>query len=238
MQKENDQVVINKVPALIQSQSKASDLSLYKYVLDHTRELEILARVRIETRQKYISGAYRMQVTPEQGQFLAMMVKSIGATKIIEVGVFSGYSSIAMASALPENGLLVAIDINSEFMGVAKNFWHQAGLESKIRKELGEAKIILNRILSEEGEGSYDFAFIDADKTGYADYYEKLIKLLKTGGLIIVDNILWGGKVADPDINDEETVAIREFLDQVYKDDRIDLSVVPIGDGIAICRKK
>eukprot|EP01023_Acetabularia_acetabulum_P034044 TRINITY_DN31972_c0_g1_i1.p2 TRINITY_DN31972_c0_g1~~TRINITY_DN31972_c0_g1_i1.p2 ORF type:complete len:126 (-),score=20.71 TRINITY_DN31972_c0_g1_i1:251-628(-) len=117
-----------------------------------------------------------------------------------------------------------------------QKFWQ--GLESKIRKELGEAKIILNRILSEEGEGSYDFAFIDADKTGYADYYEKLIKLLKTGGLIIVDNILWGGKVADPDINDEETVAIREFLDQVYKDDRIDLSVVPIGDGIAICRKK
>eukprot|EP01024_Parvocaulis_polyphysoides_P039945 TRINITY_DN36206_c0_g1_i3.p1 TRINITY_DN36206_c0_g1~~TRINITY_DN36206_c0_g1_i3.p1 ORF type:complete len:311 (+),score=45.59 TRINITY_DN36206_c0_g1_i3:93-935(+) len=230
-------VVINKTPVLIESQEAGLSLDLYKYLLDHTREPEIMARVRIETAEQFGKGSSAMQVTPEQGQFLSMLVKASGAKKAIELGVFTGYSTLAIGLALPQDGTLIAIDRDERSMTFAEKFWTQAGLSSLITKQLGKGQEILDKLLQEEGEGSYDFAFMDADKRAQEGYFEQLIKLIKVGGLIVVDNVLWHGRVANPSNNDKNTVAIRNLNDKLFSDERIDLSIVPVGDGIAICRK-
>ncbi|MGI9263819.1 MAG: class I SAM-dependent methyltransferase [Gammaproteobacteria bacterium] len=208
----------------------------YQYMLDVSlREAPILADLREATASH---PKVVMQISPEQGQFMAMLVKLIGARRCVEVGVFTGYSSLAVALALPTDGHIVACDISEEFTRLALEYWELAGVESKIKLEIAPATDTLDQLLSEGQDGEFDFAFIDADKVNYRHYYDRLLKLVRKGGLIAVDNTLWSGDLADPDIQDEDTVALREFNQYLHGDDRIDLSLLPIGDGLTLARKR
>ncbi|CAN5276618.1 class I SAM-dependent methyltransferase [soil metagenome] len=208
---------------------------LYDYLLDASlREPPVLNALREETAKLSESN---MQISPEQGQFMALLVKLIGARRCIEVGVFTGYSSLAVALALPEHGRIVACDINEEWTNIARHYWRQADVGHKIDLRLAPALDTL-KALRAEGDGRYDFAFIDADKGGYAAYYEEILALLRTGGLVAVDNTLWSGKVADRSEQDEDTAAIRTFNEKLSTDERVDLSLVPIADGVTLARKR
>jgi predicted O-methyltransferase YrrM len=209
---------------------------IHQYILEHSvREPEVLTRLRNVT---HVMPDANMQIGPEQGQFMVMLAKLIGAKRCIEVGVFTGYSSLALALALPEDGRIVACDVNDKWTDIARQFWREAGVEKKIELRLQPAQKTLDELLADGGEGAYDFAFIDADKTGYAGYYEQLLKLLRAGGLIVVDNTLWSGKVADESVNDPDTVALRALNSKVHTDERVDVSLVPIGDGVTLIRKR
>lgn len=207
---------------------------VYDYILAHTREPEVLAKLRNETAAMVGSG---MQVSPEQGQFLSMLAKLMRAERCIEVGVFTGYSAISVALALPPNGRLVACDRVEYTMDVARRYFHLAGVENKIDVRLGVAQATLTALLENAEEGSYDFAFLDADKRSYPMYYELLLQLLRPGGLLVVDNVLWHGDVAEPNVTDAKTVSLRHFNDFVMADSRVDVSMVPIGDGMTLCHK-
>jgi predicted O-methyltransferase YrrM len=210
--------------------------ALYEYILAHgVREPAILARLRAATAA--LPDA-TMQISPEQGQFMALLVKLMGARRCIEVGTYTGYSSLAVALVLPQDGKVVACDINAKTTAIARQFWKEAGVDAKVELRLQPALQTLDELLAEEGAGSFDFAFVDADKTGYRGYYEKLIELIRPGGLIAVDNTLWSGHVADAGHNDADTVALRSFNDHVYRDERVDLSLVPIGDGLTLLRRR
>jgi predicted O-methyltransferase YrrM len=210
--------------------------TLYEYILAHSvREPPLFARLREVTAALPDSN---MQISPEQGQFLALLVKLIGARQCIEVGTYTGYSSLAVASVLPPEGRLVACDINSTTAAIARQFWREAGVEKRIDLRLQSALKTLDELLAAGGTGQYDFAFIDADKTNYRAYYEKLLALIRAGGLIAVDNTLWGGRVADPNDTDADTAALRSFNDHVHNDERVDLSLVPIADGVTLLRKR
>lgn len=210
--------------------------ALYQYLLNvSVREPGVLRRLREETARMPNSN---MQISPEQGRFLAMLVQLIGARRCIEVGVFTGYSSLSVALALPEGGRVVACDVSKDYTDVARRYWNEAGVEDKIDLRIGPALKTLEDMIDAEEDRQYDFAFIDADKSHYADYYERALKLLKPNGLIAVDNTLWSGRVIDDTNQDEDTVAIREFNEQLYGDDRIDLCLVPIGDGLTLARKR
>jgi len=210
--------------------------TLYEYILAHSvREPPLLARLRDATRALPDAN---MQIGPEQGQFMALLVKLIGARRCIEVGTFTGYSSLAVALALPADGRLVTCDVNPQTTAIARQFWREAGMETHIELRLQPALKTLTELLAAGGKGSFDFAFIDADKTSYLDYYEMLIELVRPGGLIAVDNTLWDGDVADPSRNDANTVALRAFNDHVHHDERVDLSLVPIGDGLTLVRRR
>ena len=210
--------------------------TVYEYILAHSvREPPILARLREAT--AVLPGA-QMQIGPEQGQFMALLAKLIGARRCVEVGTYTGYSSLAVALALPADGKLVACDINAGTTSVARQFWREAGVEARIELRLQPALKTLDELLAEHGLGSYDFAFIDADKVSYLAYYEKLLQLIRPGGLIAVDNTLWSGHVADSGHSDADTVALRAFNDHVHHDERVDLSLVPIGDGLTLLRKR
>ena len=210
--------------------------TVYEYILAHSvREPPILARLREAT--AVLPGA-QMQIGPEQGQFMALLAKLIGARRCVEVGTYTGYSSLAVALALPADGKLVACDINAGTTSVARQFWREAGVEARIELRLQPALKTLDELLAEHGLGSYDFAFIDADKVSYLAYYEKLLRLIRPGGLIAVDNTLWSGHVADSGHSDADTVALRAFNDHVHHDERVDLSLVPIGDGLTLLRKR
>ena len=212
------------------------DEGLHEYLLSVSlREHPVLARLRAETASH---PQVNMQIAPEQGQFMALLVKLIGARDCIEVGVFTGYSSLAVALALPPTGRVVACDISEEYTAVAQRYWEEAGVAGKMDLRLAPALETLDSLLAAGGAGSYDFAFIDADKEAYADYYERLLQLLRPGGVIAVDNTLWDGAVADPADQQADTVAIREFNARLHDDDRIDLSLVPIGDGLTLARKR
>ena len=212
------------------------DNALYEYLLGASlREPLVLARLRDETAAH---PKVNMQIAPEQGQFMALLVRLMGATRCIEVGVFTGYSSLAVALALPPEGRIVACDVSDEYTAVARRYWAEAGVAEKIDLRLAPAAETLDALLAGGGAGSYDFAFIDADKEGYAAYYERLLDLLRPGGLIAVDNTLWDGAVADPDDQSADTVAIRAFNERLHGDRRIDLSLVPIGDGLTLARKR
>jgi predicted O-methyltransferase YrrM len=212
------------------------DERLHGYLLDHSlREPEALARLRAETAQH---PKVNMQISPEQGQFMALLVKLMGARDCIEVGVFTGYSSLAVALALPPDGRIVACDLNEEYTAVARRHWAEAGVQGKIELRLSPAGDTLAAMLAAGEAGRYDFAFVDADKEGYAGYYEQLLELLRPGGLIAVDNTVWGGSVADPDDQDADTLAIRAFNAALHGDQRVDLSLVPIGDGLTLARKR
>lgn len=211
---------------------------LEEYVHRHTREPELLARLRADTYEQFPSGI-NMQVVPEQGQFMAWLVHTLRVQRIIEVGVFTGYSSTAMALALPPHGRLLACDRDPKAMALARQYWEEAGVAGKIDERLAPASETLDALLAEPGQvGSWDFAFVDADKKGYRGYYEQLLQLVRPGGVIAVDNVLWYGRVADPEQQDANTQAIRELNDFLVTDERITLSIIPVGDGIALCTKR
>jgi predicted O-methyltransferase YrrM len=169
---------------------------------------------------------------------MALLVRLIGARRAIEVGVFTGYSSLAVALALPDDGRLLACDVDAEWTAIARRYWKEAGVDHKIELVLQPAAATLDQRLAQGEAASYDFAFIDADKTNYALYYERVLELLRSGGLIAVDNTLWSGRVADEAAQDADTVALRRFNDALHGDERVDLSLVPIGDGLTLARKR
>jgi caffeoyl-CoA O-methyltransferase len=199
------------------------------------RERPLLARLRQETAALPMA---RMQIAAEEGQFLDLMLRLTGARRCIEIGVFTGYSSLVTALALPEDGYLLACDINPDTTAVARRYWAEAGVSSRIRLELAPALHTLEAELAAGAQGSYDFAFIDADKGGYIAYYECCMRLLRCGGLIAVDNTLWSGSVADPDDRSADTEAIRAFNEHVAADRRVDYCLVPISDGVTLVRKR
>jgi predicted O-methyltransferase YrrM len=211
------------------------DEALYGYVLSHSlREHPSQLALREATRTHAHAG---MQIGPEQGQFMALLVKLIGARRAIEVGVFTGYSALAVALALPEDGHLLACDISAEYTAIGRPHWQAAGVAHKIELCIAPALQTLDARLAAGGAGSYDFAFIDADKTGYDTYYERCLKLLRTGGLIAIDNTLWNGSVARP-AKDADTAALQALNTKLHGDARIDLSLLPIGDGLTLARKR
>ena len=210
--------------------------SIYQYLCAHSlREDPILKDLRDHT---YDMEERAMQIAPEQGQFMKMLVKLIGAKNTIEVGVFTGYSSLAIALALPEDGRIVACDVNPQYTNVAEKFWVSAGVREKIDLRIGPAMDTLLELINAGLTGTFDFAFIDADKINYDHYYELCLQLIRPGGLITVDNVLWGGAVSDDAINDVDTNSIRALNDKLHQDERIDLSLVPIGDGLTLAMKR
>ena len=212
------------------------DDRLYDYLLRKSlREPPALAALRAETASH---PRVNMQIAPEQGQFMQMLVQLTGARRTVEVGVFTGYSSLAVALALPEDGHVLACDISEEYTAIARRHWQLAGVAHRIELVIAPALETLDARLAAGESGSYDFAFIDADKGGYYAYYERLLRLVRPGGLIAVDNTLWSGAVADPAERDADTLAIREFNDRLLADQRIDLSLVPIGDGLTLARRR
>ncbi|MBK1989637.1 class I SAM-dependent methyltransferase [Sphaerospermopsis aphanizomenoides BCCUSP55] len=209
--------------------------NLYDYLLSVSlKEPEVLTQLRQETAQLPMS---RMQISPEQGQFMALLVKLIGAKKTLEVGVFTGYSSLVTALALPADGKIVACDVSEEFTSVAQRYWEKAGVRNKIDLHIAPALETLDNLLAAGEAESFDFAFIDADKGNYENYYERSLQLIRPGGLITVDNVLWSGRVADPEVQDNQTKKIRAFNQKLHEDSRITLSLVPIGDGLTLARK-
>ncbi len=210
--------------------------TVYKYLLNVSlRESEIMADLRRETATRSDAN---MQISPEQGQFMAMLVKLIGAKRTLEVGVFTGYSALAVAHALPDDGEIIACDVSEEFTAIARRYWATAGVADKIDLRLAPALETLEQLISDRQENSFDFAFIDADKTNYDGYYEYALRLLRTGGLIAIDNVLWDGKIVDPSITDDDTEAIRRLNRKLHGDDRVDISMVPIADGLTLARKR
>lgn len=212
------------------------DDTLYQYLWQVSgREPAILSRLREETaRHPYA----RMQISPEQGQFMVLLTELLGARKTLEVGVFTGYSSLAVALALPPDGRVTALDVSEEFTAIARRYWAEAGVADKIDLILGPASESLDRLLAEGQAGSYDFAFIDADKEGYDAYYERSLELLRPGGLVAIDNVLWSGRVADPSDEDPDTRALVALNAKLHLDQRVTLSMLPIGDGLTLARKR
>ncbi len=211
------------------------DDNLYAYLLDVSlREPEILAELRRETMALPRAS---MQIAPEQGQFMALLVQLTGARRILEIGTFTGYSALVMALALPPEGRIVACDISEEWTAIARRYWERARIAGRIDLRLGPAVDTLDKLIGAGHAGGFDFAFIDADKSNYRTYYERALTLLRPGGLICVDNTLWGGSVVDADKDDPDTRAIRAFNAALRDDPRIALSLVPIGDGLTLARK-
>ena len=209
---------------------------LYEYLVDHSvREHPVLAQLRAETAKLPHAG---MQIGADQGQFMALLAKLIGARRCIEVGVFTGYSSLAVALALPDDGRIIACDVSEEWTAIARRHWEKAGVAKKIDLRLGRATTTLDQLLAEGGEGRYDFAFIDADKTSYRDYFERCLRLVRDNGLIAIDNTLWSGDVADPSNTKPDTVALRELNDALHHDERVDIALLPLGDGVTLARKR
>lgn len=199
------------------------------------RESGVFSELRRETAKL---PAAVMQIAPEQGQLMAMLVKLMGAKRCIEVGVFTGYSSLSVASALPADGEVLACDVSEAWTAIARRYWKKAGVDGKIRLVLAPARKTLEAELAAGKAGTFDFAFIDADKTSYVHYYEGCLALLRSGGLIAVDNTLWSGRVANGKVRDADTKALRAFNRRVRDDDRVDLCLVPIADGLTLLRKR
>jgi O-methyltransferase len=199
------------------------------------RDSDLFRRLRDETAPTPHSS---MQVAPEQGQFLGLLVEALRVRRAIEVGVFTGYSSISIATALPDDGKLIACDVSDEWTSVARRYWREAGVEGKIDLRLGPALETLDGLLASGQAGKFDFVFIDADKKNYLNYYERSLDLLREGGLLVIDNVLWHGRVVDPAAQDEDTVAIREFNAYLLTDPRIGVSVLPLGDGLTLALKR
>jgi len=207
---------------------------VHAYLLAHsTRETAVQRELRAATRG--IPGA-GMQIAPEQGQFMALLVRLIGAERTLEVGTFTGYSALVVALALPPHGRVTACEISEEYAAIARRWWAEGGVLEKIEIRVAPAAETLDRMVEEGLEGRFDFAFIDADKAGYVEYWERCLRLVRRGGLIAVDNVLWDGRVADPANEEESTQAIRAFNARVRDDDRVDLSLVPVGDGLTLAR--
>jgi predicted O-methyltransferase YrrM len=178
-----------------------------------------------------------MQICPEQGQFMAMLVKLVAAKHILEVGVFTGYSSLVMALAMPEEGRMVACDVSVEATDVAQQYWQQAGVAHKIDLRIAPALDTLQDLLTAGAGGTFDLAFIDADKANYPEYYELCLDLVRSGGVILIDNVLWYGRVADPEVTNKRTSILRDLNTKIHQDQRVELVILPIGDGLTVVRK-
>jgi predicted O-methyltransferase YrrM len=211
------------------------DARLYAYLQEHSlREHPVLRELREATAGLPHAG---MQVAPEQGQFMALLARAVNARRAIEVGVFTGYSSLAVALALPPDGRLVACDVSEEWTAIARRHWEKAGVAGRIELRLAPAQRTLDELIEAGESGRFDFAFIDADKSRYGIYYERCLALLRKGGLIVADNTLWSGNVADPAVDDKDTRALRAFNDAVHRDSRVAVSMLPVGDGVTLALK-
>lgn len=209
---------------------------LYDYMLSvSSRETALMARLREETAKMQGAG---MQIPPMQGQFLAFLISLTGARRGIEIGTFTGYSALWVASALPDDGKLICCDVNEETTAVARRYWKEAGVDRKIELRLAPALDTLKALLASGGAGTFDYVFIDADKENYDAYYERALELVRTGGLIVFDNMLWGGAVADGRKRDVDTLALKALNAKLRNDKRIDLSLLYIGDGVTLARKR
>lgn len=209
--------------------------NIYQYLLSVSiREPEVLKKLREETAQH---PRNIMQISPEQGQFMALLVQLMGAKKTLEIGVYTGYSALVVALALPPEGKMVACDISEEYTSIANRYWEEAGAADKIDLRIAPAVETLDRLLAEGEADTFDFAFIDADKSNYDNYYEGALKLVRPGGLIAIDNVLWSGKVADSQVQDNRTKKIRALNEKIHQDERVTISLVPIGDGLTLARK-
>jgi len=216
--------------------NKTIDLTeeLYDYLLAVSlREHEVLRELRQETANDENAN---MQISPEQGQFMALLVSLLGARRTLDIGVYTGYSSLCIALALPKDGRVIACDINDEWAGIARRYWQKAGVAHKIDLRLAPAEETLESLLTTE-KHNFDFAFIDADKVKYGLYYEYCLGLIRPGGLIAIDNVLWDGAVADNSIQDADTRAIRFLNEKIHADSRVEISLVPIADGLTLARK-
>ncbi|MDX1422128.1 MAG: class I SAM-dependent methyltransferase [Kiloniellales bacterium] len=210
--------------------------AVYDYLLEVSlREPPVLARLREET-----AGLPRaiMQISPEQGQFMALLAELLGARRVLEVGTFTGYSALVVALALPADGRVITCDVNEETTAIARRYWAEAGVADRIELRLGPAVDTLDALLADGGAGTFDLAFVDADKTNYDAYYERGLALLRPGGLMLVDNVLWGGAVADPLHQDEDTDAIRALNAKIHGDERVSLALLPVSDGLTLARKR
>jgi predicted O-methyltransferase YrrM len=208
---------------------------LYNYLLSTSvREPDLLLQLRQETAHH---PRAIMQIAPEQGQFMALLVQLMGATKTLEIGVFTGYSSLCVALALPPQGKMIALDVSEEYTAIARRYWQQAGVADKIDLRIAPAMDSLDQLLVTDA-GTFDFAFIDADKANYDGYYERALQLVRPGGLIAVDNVLWDGQVADESFQDRGTRSIRALNEKLYHDERVTMSLVPISDGLTLCLKR
>jgi predicted O-methyltransferase YrrM len=194
------------------------------------REPDVLRRLREETAPMRLAG---MQISPEQGQFMALLARLIGARRYLEIGTFTGYSALTMALALPEDGRVVACDVSREWTSVGQRYWREAGVEHKIDLRLAPALETLDALIAERA-AAFDFAFIDADKENYDGYYERALRLVRRGGIIAIDNVLWSGAVADPSRRDADTMAIDRLNRKLAQDERVDVSLLPLGDGLTL----
>lgn len=212
------------------------DATLYQYLLDHSvRETPLMRELRAITSQMEMG---RMQIAPEQGQFMALLVELLGAERIIEIGTFTGYSALCMAQAMPEYGQLHCCDISTEWTDIARQFWRAAGVEGRIQLHIAPALGTLDGLLEHGHAGTFDMAFVDADKSNYLNYCDRCLQLLRPGGLLLFDNTLWGGAVADAAQQDGDTRALRALNNRLYADERLSMSLVPIGDGLTLARKR
>jgi predicted O-methyltransferase YrrM len=209
--------------------------SLYDYLLSVSlREADSLAQLR-QANTYYPMG--RMQIAPEQGQFMALLIKLLNAKKTLEIGVFTGYSTLVVALALPPDGKVIACDVSEESTTIARHYWQKAEVAHKIDLRLAPAQETLQKLLETGHSETFDFAFIDADKSNYDHYYEQALQLVRPGGVIAIDNVLWSGRVADPTVQDNRTNRIRALNHKLHQDTRITLSLVPIGDGLTLALK-
>jgi caffeoyl-CoA O-methyltransferase len=212
------------------------DERTYQYLVNSSvRETDVARRLREET-QKLPQA--QMQIGPDQGQFLQLLVQLIQAKKTLEVGVFTGYSSLWVAMGLPEDGRIVACDVSEEYTSIARRYWKEAGLDQKIDLQLRPALETLDELLAKGNAETFDFAFIDADKTNYDNYYERSLSLVRRRGLIAIDNTIWSGRVANPTEKDADTVAIRKLNEKLHRDERVALSMLTVGDGLTLAMKK
>ena len=216
-------------------------IALNDQILDYVhdvgvREHAILAKCREETHATQERSV--MQISPEQGAFLALLIKLMNAKHCLEIGVFTGYSALNAALALPEDGIVVACELEASYLSIAQTYWEEAGVTDKIEARLGPANETLRKLMNDQSQPVFDFAFIDADKTNYDTYYESALTLLRPGGLIAVDNVLWSGDVVNRDDTSPDTTAIRAINRKISTDSRVDICLVPFADGISLCRKR
>ena len=210
--------------------------NVYEYLVSTgLHEPEILARLRDETGRH---PRAQMQVPREEGAFLRLIAQLSGARRVLEIGTFTGYSSLSMALGLPPDGRIVCCDVSEEFTAIARRYWAEAGVADRIDLRLGPAVDTLDALLADGGEGTFDLAFIDADKGNYPNYWERCVRLVRSGGVIVVDNVLWGGSVADPSDQDADTNAIRAVNALIHGDDRVDAVLLPIADGMTVARRR
>lgn len=209
---------------------------LYEYYQNISlREPEVLRELRVQTHKMSMS---QMQISPEQGQFMRFLIELMQAKKTLDIGVFTGYSTLCAALAIPQDGKIIACDVNVEWTKIAKKYWEMAGVASKIELILAPATDTLQSLINKGEAGTFDFIFIDADKQNYPTYYEQSLVLARRGGVIAIDNVLWSGQVADSSINDSHTVMFRELNKKILEDERVTMSMLPIGDGLTLVRKK